>query len=155
MNKELMEFHFYDSDSFEVGYIISRNDKLICICNVSPDMQYDGITIRYIKDILYVEKNTQYLSKLINNNIKPKTIDFDLVLENILEYLKNRNILVEFSIDTNVLIGFIKNIDGEVVFMSTVDENGIYDGEVYFRKDDIESFDFDNVELRNISKRVK
>ena len=76
-------------------------------------------------------------------------------IENILEYLKNRNIFVEFSIDTNVLIGFIKNIDGEVVFMSTVDENGIYDGEVYFRKDDIESFDFDNVELRNISKRVK
>ena len=150
-----MEFHFYNSESFEVGYIISRNDKLICICNVSPDKQYDGITIRYIDDIIYVEKNTQYLSELIDNTIEQKTIEFSLVLDNVLEYFKEHNVLVEFLIDSTVSIGFVKKFDNEVCLLSIVDEDGVYDGDIYFRKTDIKSFDFDNIELRKLLKKIK
>lgn len=142
-----------DTDLFLVGKILAVTDELTAISMVSPYGRYDGIRVLRSELIFEIEEESEYLKMLqllysdasssADSNIFTSDSPYLDLLRHALKEQKIISVELLESGSYNA-IGFVKEIDDDVVTIQVVDSYGREDGIVHFSVNDITELQYNS-----------
>lgn len=135
-----------DSGKFSAGYVYKTNEQFVLVEHINQFGLYDGYILKSIGDVFLVEESNKYVQKLYilsnKNGQKHNSIpinDNDL-LRSLLYYAKENKFVVSIQLVNSGFSdaqGFIKEIVGNSITISSITDFGEADGLAYFNLEDI------------------
>lgn len=138
-----------DTSKFIFGKLIGIDGIFFALSMISLDGKADGIVIKEIDDIQYVEQSTSYIEKMSrllsywNEKIRTDEI-FSPIMDGILQWgldlAKKRKYVVSLEINHSGIIditGIIIENENELCVLKQIDENGQEDGVCYVSHEEI------------------
>ena len=154
---------YIDEDNpnrFVFGKIIGMDENCFAVLMVSPDGNYDGVLIKQIRDIVYIEYSYSYEIKMNTlmkiRNYRERDYSFisrDILQESLLWAQKSKKIIsIELNHSgTNDVVGFVAYMCEGLCTITKVDELGEIDGEAFCVIRDISQICIDSADERRIS----
>lgn len=150
-----------ETDKFKFGYVLAVNENEIAIQELSLDGEDDGIVVMDSNRIYKVERNGQYVDKMMKLSSNKKIsdwlgrIDENKILESILlkDVLKDKIVSIEL-LDSGYYAasGFIDKIQKDQCSLKQIDEYGVEDGMAYFLLSDISELEISSQFEKRIQK---
>ena len=152
-----------DTTKFIFGKIIGLDDVFFALSMISPDGKVDGIVIKEIDDIQYVEQSISYTEKICRLmsywNEEKRTEDiYPTVTDNILQWglelAKKSKYVVSLEINNSGIldiIGIIMENEKNVCVIKQIDENGQEDGVCYVAHEDITQLSMNSSDEKRVS----
>ena len=162
-NQQLLPFYDDKNDLaiFHVGYIQSIFYDSILILTINEIGLEDGCVLLRFEDIYKVEKRSRYLDKMSVPKYSNKSSCLEPLsskngIYTVIEYCKISKILLSVKlIYQDYLIGFIEKSDDEIVLLSKYTKTGDFDGDVFIKIEDIQSFAFSREEENSLLKLIE
>lgn len=129
----------WESESFDVGFLIGLDDAFALFNGVTQEGVEDGFTLILRDNIYRVDSQAQYLIKIVTlwnrKNQKKNTafIPKDDFLYELLDYARRSKTFVSLFLFDGVsaaLYGRVRHLDEETVVLDAIDQFGNHDGEV-------------------------
>lgn len=152
------------SSKFIYGKIIGVDENYYATTMVSPDGVYDGVVIKLISDIIYLEQSNSYdgkMAKLMDSRgytAKIEMINSDDVLLWGLEYSRNNCGIVSVELNNSGIddvVGTVEEINDGICKILTVDEYGEKDGVAYFIINEVSQLCFESSDEQRLSELIK
>ncbi|MBR1757869.1 MAG: hypothetical protein IJ744_03970 [Lachnospiraceae bacterium] len=149
-----------DLNRFIYGKIIGLDSKNFVVSLVSPNGKADGILVKELEDIIWVEISTKYddkMNKLManeNNGMESKFITEHLLQECLLQCKENGSICsieLDHSGYSNI-IGIIVEVKEETCSLKQLDEYGEEEGICFISISDISQVCINSSDEVRISK---
>lgn len=149
-----------DTTKFIYGQILAVNENYIAIYMISPDGCSDGILLKKTDTIIRVELEGQYSKKMeMLTLIDPSEVLNYSFEENIVKSMMliaqaSRNIISIELIDSGYddIVGFVCNIDNDMLKIEQIDEYGYDDGYSYINISDITQISYNSQDEKRIFK---
>lgn len=134
-----------DKSKFSFGFIQGISNDRILLASITPYGFYDGYTIRYYDDIYRIEKGDGYgcrVSKLYRLN-KQKHLKIpvtDDLIRDILMFSFEHHFIISIELMNSGyddLQGYVNDVQGEMVMIQQIGDNGEFDGDTILSIDDI------------------
>ena len=146
---------------FIFGKIIGFDTKSFAVSMVSPDGEYDGVLVKQIDDILYINQSLSYeekMKKLMRiKGYDEKITDTSDSNSNIIEWslflAKKLGVIISVEINhsgVDDITGFVESIDEGICKMILVNEYGVEDGVSFFALRDISQICLDSCDERRL-----
>lgn len=135
-----------NTDKFKFGSVIAVNEWEIAIEEITPDGDYDGITVMSTDRVIRVERGGLYAEKMhkLCCEKTPPDIDYHIDNDNIMLSLLHWALIAKkiISIELinsgyNDIIGYIDDIQDGQCIIKQIDEYGFDDGISYVMLDSI------------------
>jgi hypothetical protein len=152
---ELIEFHLdlNDLSTFGVGKVLKVSDEWGVIATISPDGMYDGYGLIRLDDIIKFNVNTKHIVRITKlytlKNQKHSKYDVeekDLLL-GFLQFAQKNNFIVSIRFINNEYFdvqGYVKQVENDLLVIQNVTKFGEYDGESYFKLENIDRISCDD-----------
>ena len=158
--KTLCEIYTNNFDGFSVGNIMCVSDSWFMISSYAPNGKWDGYLLLPISLVCRVAYNTLYLEKIkrfivYEDVIYPFKPSENSIIMSALNYLKSVPKLAKIEILNDrdmVIIGHVKDIDDDYLFVEEVDNYGNKDGCSVIKISDISFLEFDAEEEKLLQK---
>lgn len=154
--EELTEIYtdLTDISSCSVGKVLKVSDDYLLLADISRYGKYDGYSLLKVEDVFQVNTNSQYIQKKMQKLYRleaPNHIRFDVENENMLlaflEFAQKHNFFISVGlVDSHErdVIGFIQEVNEDLLTIAVVDNYGEPDGEAYIELEDINKISCDD-----------
>lgn len=147
---KLVTLEFSDIKNSYSGFLLDFSDEWILLKNNPVDYVIDGFIVlknKNLVSIIYDESNEFYEDVIRSKKIKI-TNDFIFPLsnlENILLFLNNKYGIFQLATkrESAVYLGRLIKITESEIFIQFLNTKGIFDGEIYFKREKIRIIEFD------------
>ena len=141
-NKELVAVYTNTNatDKFSVGFVQDINEQEVLLAGIGTSGQYDGYYARTIDSIYRIQQRGNYLDKILylytlqqqkHQEIPKKDNN---LFKRLLQYALENHLVVTIELldsGYNDIIGFVKEINEEMVCIHKIDDYGKKDGISY------------------------
>lgn len=132
-------------NSFHFGLVLAVNEYEIALQLITPDGEYDGITVMDTEKIFRVETDGQYAKKMCklcdkNALIPVCKIDDDDILKSVLMLSAETKEIVSCELlnsGYNDVVGFVLSVDDDECKIQIIDDYGFDDGVAHIPIDNI------------------
>ena len=134
-----------DKSKFTFGFILGISDDDVLLGSITPYGFYDGYTIRHLDDIYRVEKGDSYglrvskLYKIHSQGHPPLSVTGDFV-QDVLSFSCEYHLVVSIELMNSGyddIQGFVSSVQGPMVVIEQVNDDGEFDGDTVVSIDDI------------------
>lgn len=153
-----------DSDRFCYGKVLSVNEEEILLYLISPDGEYDGLSVKNTNSIFRVEYGGEYERKMLSLMTEENLDYFEQYIDDndlflsvlILSQKCNKIVSVEVENSGNFCItGIVEDVNEDVCKIKQFDDYGNFDGYSIVKIDSISELSLDSIDERRISKLIK
>lgn len=153
-----------DSSKFIFGKLMCVNNDEYALYMISPNGDYDGIVIKQINDILYMEIESQYINKMIKlyslDLLPGQDVIFDEanIKVSMLNHATNTKKIVSLEINysgCDDIVGYVKNINQTLCQIQQLDSYGKEDGYAFVEIDNITQISYDSKDEQRIGQKTQ
>lgn len=135
-----------DTDKFSFGFIQGVSNDYILIAAITPFGFYDGYTIKSYIDIYRIESQDKYGKKVhklyLLHEQKHQLVDnlTDNLILDLIRFANEKHLAVSielFHSESDDLQGFVADIQGDMVTIEQLDDDGKKDGNSVISLEDI------------------
>ena len=166
LEKEYLCIHMDapDTGRFAFGRIFGLDHEYVAILLVAPEGIDDGILVKRIADILFIERGNKYKKKMSElmrcANYKERSVPTiqHNVLQEAMSYAKKEEMVVTLEVAESGRedsTGFIKSFGNNICEVYQIDEYGDYDGKAFIRSDEISQLCIDSSSERIVHSLFK
>lgn len=156
--------NYADSDRFCYGKILSVNEEEILLYLISPNGEYDGLSVRNTNDVFRVEYGGEYEKKMLslisddNLDYFEQCIDDNNLFLSVLILSQKCNKIVSVELQNSgsfCVVGIVEDVNEDVCTIKQYDDYGNFDGYSIVKLDSITELSLDSIDERRISRLIK